>query len=265
MLWANGGRIVTLLVMVDAPIFAQATSFPGTGGGPGHPTMGIFRTWQMNKRAVFLATTVSLVALPGHSFAQGAGIGARVGTLGVGAEAAIGLTDRIVLRGGIGFVPLEPSATFNDIDVTLTLPTLYNAGIDFYLNGAFRIGGGVLFKKEDPTLRATFNSAQDIGGTTFSPTEIEGLKGTIDSSNSAPYVLIGFGKHTADRIGLFLDIGVAFMGDPTVTLNADGGTKANDAATRTALDQEAMDFEGDMRAYLRYWPILSLGLRVGLG
>ncbi len=219
----------------------------------------------MNKCVVILAAAASLAVAPGRSLAQGAGFGARVGTLGIGAEAAIGLTNRIVVRGGVGFVPSDfPSATFNDIDVKLTIPTFYNAGVDFYLNGAFRIGGGVLFKKDEPTLRASFNSPQDIGGTTFTPQEIGTLEGVIDSSNSAPYVLIGFGKHTADRIGLFLDVGVAFMGDPNVTLTSKGGTESDSAAMQSALDQEATDFENDMRAYLRFWPILSLGLRIGL-
>jgi len=219
----------------------------------------------MNKCVVIFATAVSLAVVPGRSLAQGAGLGARVGTLGIGAEAAIGLTDRIVFRGGVGFVPSDfPSATFNNIDVKLTIPTFYNAGVDVYLNGAFRIGGGVLFRKDQPTLKAEFNSPQDIGGTTFTPDEIGRLEGVIDSSNSAPYVLIGFGKHTAERIGLFLDVGVAFMGDPNVTLTSNGGTESSSPAMQSALDKEATDFENDMRAYLRFWPILSLGLRVGL-
>jgi hypothetical protein len=222
----------------------------------------------MNKSALYLAVAAGMAIAPVHALAQGAGVGVRVGTLGAGAELAIGLTNRVVARGGVGFVPsvVEPKATFDNIDVKLTLPTVYNAGIDLYLNGAFRIGGGILFRKKDPRLKADpFTSSQNIGGTTFAPDEIGTLSGVIDSSNDAPYVLIGFGKHTADRVGLFLDVGVAFMGDPNVTLKSEGGSKSNDAATKTALDQEAQSFESDTRAYLRYWPILSLGLRVGLG
>jgi hypothetical protein len=217
----------------------------------------------MNKSALCVAL-VACLGVPAHAIAQGAGVGARVGTLGVGAEAAIGLTDQIVVRGGIGFQPLDPNATFHDIDVKLTLPTRYNVGLDFYLNGAFRIGGGILFKRDDPRVRANFNTSQDIGGTTFTQDEIGTLTGKIVSSGTAPYVLIGFGNHTAPGIGLFLDLGVAFMGDPKVSLTSDG-TLSNDATMRSALDKEATDFENDMRAYLRYWPIMSVGLRIGLG
>jgi hypothetical protein len=62
---------------------------------------------------------------------------------------------------------------------------------------------------------------------------------------------------------LFLDLGVAFTGDPSVTLSAAGGTLSDDPGTISALNQEARDFEADMRGYLKIWPILSLGIRLG--
>ena len=216
-------------------------------------------------KRTFVFLVAAGLAGPLAAAAQGFGIGARVGTLGLGGEAAVELTERIVVRGGLGLTPFEPSATFDDIDVTLTLPTWYNAGVDLYLNGAVRIGGGMLFKADDPELTGTFNQPQDVGGQTFTPAEIGTLKGVIDSSDSVPYVLIGFGRHTSPGVGLFLDLGVAFLGDPEVTLTSEGGTLSNDPTMRSALDQEAQDFEDDMKAYLRYWPILSLGLRIGLG
>jgi hypothetical protein len=78
-------------------------------------------------------------------------------------------------------------------------------------------------------------------------------------------VLIGFGKHTASGIGLSLDVGLAFLGDPDVTLDAQGGAFSDQAQLQEALDQEARNYEDDMRTYLRYWPILNLGLRIGVG
>jgi hypothetical protein len=223
----------------------------------------------MNKCVAYIALAACLVS-PAGTLAQstdlGAGVGARVGTLGVGAEAAIALTKRIVVRGGIGFQPVTPTATFHDINVSLTLPTMYNVGLDFYLNGAFRIGGGILFKKADPEVRGTFSSSQSIGGTSFTPQQIGTLTGVIDSADRAPYVLIGFGNHTAKGVGLFLDLGLAFLGNPTVRLGAIEGTLSDQAdPLKSALAQESVDFENDMRTYLRFWPIMSVGLRIGLG
>lgn len=219
------------------------------------------------KMRPFVLLIAACAAVPPSAGAQSLGIAGRVGTLGLGGEAAIGLTDRLVIRGGLGLTPsmLEPRATFDDLEVDLILPNWYNVGVDLYLNGAMRLGGGVLFKSDDPSLVGEFNAPQDIGGTTFTPDEIGKLEGVIDSSDRVPYVLLGFGKHTAPGIGLFLDLGVAFLGEPDVRLTSSGGTLSNDPTMQNALDQEAEDFEADMRTYLRFWPILSLGLRMGLG
>jgi hypothetical protein len=218
------------------------------------------------KKCVKVLAIAAFAAIPGSAAAQGLGVGVRVGTLGVGGEAAVDLTERLVLRGGVGLSPLEPSATFDDLEVTLTLPTWFNVGLDVYLNGAVRLGAGILFKSDDPELTGEFDAPQDVGGTSFTPQELGTLTGAIDSPDRVPYVLVGFGKHTALGVGLFLDLGVAFLGDPDVRLGASGGSLSDQQEPlRSALEQEAADFESDMRTYLRFWPILSLGLRVGLG
>ena len=122
-----------------------------------------------------------------------------------------------------------------------------------------------MFRSEDPTVRGDFDSPQEIGGTTYTPQELGTLTGVLDAHDRAPYVLIGFGRHTATGSGLFLDLGLAFTGDPRVRLGAEGGTLSPDtnATLRNALDQEAADFEKDMKGYLKLWPILSIVVRLG--
>lgn len=194
------------------------------------------------------------------------GIAARAGTLGIGGEAALALSDRLVLRGGIGLMPFEVTTTFDGIEAELELPgSWYNVGVDLYLNGAMRVGGGFLFRPDDPRLTATPTEPVDIGGRTFTPEEIGVLTGVLGSETRAPYLLVGFGKHTSSGFGLSLDVGVAFTGDPDVTLDAQGGTFSDQAELDARLDQEAQDFEDDMKGYLRFWPIVSLGARLGLG
>ena len=158
-------------------------------------------------------------------------------------------------------------ATLGDLEVTLSLPDWYNAGVDLYLNGAMRLGGGILVKSQDPELSGVFDAPQQIGGRTYTPQEIGTLVGVFDSSDQVPYALIGFGRHTASGIGLFIDLGVAFLGEPDVRLDAEGGTLDPDtnAQFRQALDDEAAEFEADVGTYLKLWPILSLGFRIGLG
>ncbi len=222
------------------------------------------------KKSTLTFATICLLAVPGVAAAQGFGVAARVGTLGAGAEAAMGLSNRLVIRGGIGLLPLKPTANISDIDFTLTLPkTWYNIGLDLYVAGPVRLGVGMLFKPDDPVVDGTIEPGKQvtIGDTTYTAQSEFKLRGILDSKNRAPYVLLGFGKHTASGIGLFLDLGVAFMGDPAaVTLSASGDpTIVNDPAFQTELHKEEASIRNDVGTYLKLWPILNLGVRLGVG
>lgn len=211
-----------------------------------------------------LALLGLLTASPSRVAAQ-LGVGARIGTLGIGGEAALELSDRFVFRGGAGLSKLTASTTFDGVPVVLELPEAwYNLGVDFYLNSALRLGAGVAYKPDDPSIRGDFTGAVDIGGVTLTPAEIGTLTGTIDSDDQAAYVLLGFGKHTDSGIGLFIDVGTVILGSPTVDLQATGGTYPQDELD-LLLREEARAFENDMKTYLRFWPIMSLGLRIGIG
>lgn len=215
--------------------------------------------------AIALCAGATLAPAPAPAAAQ-LGIAVRAGTLGIGGEVALGLSDRLVLRGGMGISTLEVSTSFDQVRVDLELPdSWYNVGLDLYVNSVFRIGGGMLVKADDPRVTGAFDGPVDIGGMTFTPQEIGTLTGRLTSDGKAPYVLIGFGKHTSSGVGLSLDVGAAVTGEPAVTLSAEGGTFSDQAELDARLEQEARDFEDDMKTYLRIWPILSLGLRVGFG
>lgn len=227
----------------------------------------------MKKTVLALAAAAALV-LPGTAQAQ-LGVAGRAGTLGLGGEAALGLGSSLVIRGGLGLMPLEVDATSfwdvgNDVEATLKLPeTWYNIGADLYLGGSFRIGGGMLFKPDDPTVVGTVEGSAsiEIGGRTYTASDVAEVEGRLVSKEQAPYVLIGFGKHTATGIGLFLDLGVAFTGDPTVELEATSGnpTVINSADFQAQLAQERQNLQDDLPTYAKYWPILNIGIRIGLG
>lgn len=91
--------------------------------------------------------------------------------------------------------------------------------------------------------------------------------GTLDSADASPYVLIGFGRHTNTDFGLFLDPGVAFLGEPEVLLEVTEGNPVviNDATFQARLRQEETNVEDEVGTYLPYWPIVSIGLKLGIG
>lgn len=93
-----------------------------------------------------------------------------------------------------------------------------------------------------------------------------GITGKLVSKARAPYVLIGFGKHTSSGIGLFLDLGMVLLGDPDVQLTATGNSSLiNSSDFESRLRTEEQSLENKAGTYLKYWPIVNLGLRVGIG
>lgn len=217
-------------------------------------------------RKVMLLCAAVVAVVPAGVRAQGFGVGARVGLVGIGAEAAVGVASRVAVRGGVGLLPFETTTTIDDITYTLELPrTWYNVGVDFFLGGPFRLGGGVLFKPDDPTLEATPTANVDVGGQTFTPEQIGTLRGTFVSRDRAPYAMVGLGRHTTRGFGLFLDAGVALLGEPEVTLESVGGTFSDQEELNARLAAEADQVERDSGDYLRAWPFLSVGVKLGIG
>lgn len=214
--------------------------------------------------AALVGALACTAAAPAAASAQ-FGIAPRVGTLGLGAEGAIELSDRFVFRGGAGLSKVEISTQFSTVPVKLEFPDAwYNVGLDLYLNSVFRIGGGIAFKPDDPTLRGDYAGPVEIGGVLLTPQEVGSLTGSIDMDDQAVYALIGFGRHTAAETGLFVDFGVVVMGAPQVTLAASGGTYPQDQLDQL-LATESRNFEDDMKPWLEIWPILNIGVRIGIG
>ncbi|MBW2257799.1 MAG: hypothetical protein JRI25_24800 [Deltaproteobacteria bacterium] len=216
------------------------------------------------RKYVLALAALALIAVPTTTAAQ-IGIGGRAGTLGLGAEIGLELSESIVLRGGMGFVPLELNQSFSEMNLTATFPSIISAGIDLFPGGgSFRISGGVLFRPDDIELDGIPIGPVDIGGTTYTVEQVGSIVGTIGSSSEiAPFVTIGWGKHTSSGFGLFLDIGAAYLGDPEVDAQATG-TFAEDDAFNDHLDAEIAEFEDDLGSYLQFYPILSIGIRIGI-
>jgi hypothetical protein len=227
------------------------------------------------KKSLFVLATAALVALPGTASAQGFGIAGRAGTLGVGAEAALGLSDAFVIRGGLGLLPIETDISDlvdvgTNAKVNLTFPkTWVNIGADLYLGGSMRIGGGILFKPDNPEVEGSLTAGGkfEIGGKEYTVSEVAAVKGTLNAKKQVPYFLVGFGKHTKSGIGLFLDVGGAYLGDNALELSATGNPAViNSADFQTRLNQEEKDILEELPVWARkFWPILSIGIKLGIG
>ncbi|MCJ7630173.1 MAG: hypothetical protein MUO50_17505, partial [Longimicrobiales bacterium] len=90
------------------------------------------------------------------------------------------------------------------------------------------------------------------------------LHGSLATKSTAPFVGLGFGNHTQGGFGFFLDLGVAFVGDPDVSMKASGPI-ASVPGFQQDLDKEIQNIEDEGTPYLKYWPIVSLGVKIPIG
>lgn len=199
-------------------------------------------------------------------------LGARAGTVGIGPEAAVRMGP-VGFRGGYGLLPLELDATdFYDIDrvssAKLKLPrNWYTVGADLYLGGFFRLGGGLLYKPGDVSADVTLDPEARItlGEHTYEPGEVGTISGVHRSRTTAAFALVGFGANAPGGFGVSLDLGVAFLGDAQVELEATGSSVVGTADFRRHLDQEQENIADRAATYLKYWPIASVTVRFGFG
>lgn len=234
------------------------------------------RTLQRVRVRVALAGAIGLLVAGGSpaAFAQPVsfGVGARAGTVGIGPEVAVRVGP-LGLRGGYGLLPLELDATdFYDIDrvssAKLKLPRdWYTVGADLHVGGFFRLGGGLLYKPGDVSADVTLDPASRItlGEHTYDPGEIATVKGVHSSRTTAPFASIGFGANAPGGFGVALDLGVAFLGDAQVNLQATGAGVVDTDDFRRHLEQEEAKIADRAATYLKYWPIASVTVRFGFG
>ncbi len=223
--------------------------------------------------AALVLVTASVIVTTSSAAAQSVWLGGRAGTLGVGADISIAASDWLILRGSAGLLGVETDLTTisglaDNRSGILALPKpFYTIGADIEV-GNFRIGTGMLYKGEDPhyAIRLGDGATIVIGEGTYTEPEVTELTATLLSDAWAPYVLVGFGQHTSSGLGLFLDIGVAFLDHPELRMSAAGDASVlRTRGFRADLRAEQRSVREDMGDLVNFWPILSLGVRYGIG
>lgn len=230
----------------------------------------------MTRRAILfliLIVTASPTLMPRAASAMQVTIGGRAGTLGLGAELVVIANEVVSLRAGAGFAGFDADVTTlfgldDNRRGSLAVPrSMYTLGLDFGV-GNFRVGGGVLYKKRNPAYALNLGDGArvDIGGSTYTQPEVTQLTTTLVSKEWAPYALVGLGQPVARGLGLFLDVGVAFLGDGELAMSAAGeGRVLASRRFRRDLSTEQRNLREDAGDLVKYWPILSLGVQFGFG
>ncbi|HZD04573.1 MAG TPA: hypothetical protein VE173_06635, partial [Longimicrobiales bacterium] len=123
-----------------------------------------------------LLVTLCLAASPSPVVAQ-LSIAPRIGTLGLGVDVGLGLAPVATLRGGVGFVPLKPRGTFDEVEYEVTVPGAVTLGLDLHPGGGgFRLSGGVMMQTDDLRIEGTPSSEVEIGDQTYAPEAVGTLR-----------------------------------------------------------------------------------------
>ncbi len=210
--------------------------------------------------AAGFVTALFVLAQPGSAQL---GIAAKAGTTGVGGELSLGLGSRLALRGSATTIPMKPTGTLSEVEYQVNPPTpLFTAGLDLNLLGNLRLFAGVLFGADKLELDGTYNGSVEIGDQTYSGSGT--VTALVERSSTAPFAGIGFGQTVGRGVGVFLDLGAALLGESTVALSATGpATVAADYEANRLKEQQSIQDKVDK--YAKFYPMLNLGIRVGLG
>ena len=191
-------------------------------------------------------------------------IAASAGSHGVGGQIAFGIMPRLSVRGTVGTIPVSPTFTVSDgnnsIEYEAELPTaIFAAGADFNLTSAIRLFGGLLIGADEVSATGPYSGTVTYGNQTYTGNGT--VTASVVTSSVAPYAGIGFGRTVGSGIGLFLDLGGALLGESTVSITATGPIGQANASD---IEAERRKIQEKVDKYAKVYPMLSIGLRVGL-
>lgn len=187
-------------------------------------------------------------------------IGAKAGTLGIGAEATWRPLPYVDFRAGINSFSYEFDSTEAgvDYDADLDLQSFYGTANFRFPFSPFRLTTGVYSNGNEMSLESRPTSTFEIGGNTYAAGQVGQLTGNVDFESFAPYLGIGFDFRVFNTVGLSLDFGALYQDTPRPSLLASGPI-ALDQGFQNDLALELAELEDDLDSFKLY-PVISLGM-----
>ena len=205
----------------------------------------------MKRIAAVAAAFTSVVACgSAHAF----GIGAKVGTTGIGGDVAMSVFPLVDARIGWagGSLSRSYSTSGANYDGKLKLNNL-NALLDFHpLGPTFRLTGGVIFN--DNKYDATGTPSNGLAGS---------YSASVKGNSAAPYLGVGWGRVAGLGVNWYADLGAMFMGSPKATVTANcaaPGAGCTALQNQVAAEQSALQ---DKLNSFKVYPVLSIGFTIG--
>jgi len=206
-----------------------------------------------------------LALLACNTAAADFGVGLKAGTLGLGFEGRWSALPWLDVRLGVNSYEYDDNGSQAGVnyDATFSLDTFYATGNFRFPLSPFRVTAGVVSNGNEFAMVSQDTGAVfiDIGDSTFNTADVGTLQSVTSFSDTAPYVGVGYDFEIFGKVGLNLDFGVLWQGEPEVTLEATGLATAPPAIQTflaTELENERRELEDEMSDF-KAWPVLSLG------
>lgn len=202
---------------------------------------------------------LAIFAAGGASADNDFGIGVKAGTLGLGLEASWQPLPYLELRVGANSYDYDDDGTQAgiDYDATLALESLYATANFHFPISPMRVTAGVYSNGNEFNILNDDLQDKNIGGIVYAGSDIGVLQSTTSFANTAPYLGIGFDFTLLGKVGMNLDLGVLWQGEPDVSLTADGNL-SSDSGFQAALELERQQLEDEVSDF-KAWPVISLG------
>ena len=187
------------------------------------------------------------------------GVGVKAGTLGLGLEASWQPLPYLEVRIGANAFDYsnDGGVAGIDYDQELSLESFYGTANIHFPISPMRVTAGYYSNGNELLLINDQMLDLEIGGVLYPGAGIGTLSSLTTFANGAPYFGIGYDFTIAGKIGMNVDFGVLWQGDPEVTLTADGAL-SGDPGFQAALEAERQELEEDLSDF-KAWPVLQLG------
>ena len=215
----------------------------------------------MNKKLLIVAVGLLIIPLylnEAHAGSSRYALAAKAGTLGLGVEGTIKLSEKFNARVGVNAFSYDTDWDKDDInyDADIQLSTVA-ALIDWHpFGGSFRLTGGAMLNGNEVEADAKLNKSITIGDTIYTPGDVGNLKADIDFNSVAPYLGMGWGNAIGKnkRLTISFELGVLFQGSPEVDLSTDSAL-----VSQSDLQKEEDNLQDEIDKY-EYYPVAALSL-----
>ncbi len=213
-----------------------------------------------------LGLTAFLGSVQAGSASESLGLGAKIGTMGAGAENSVALIPNTRLRSGFNFLRYSFDSTISDINYDFdtefnSIPILFDI---HPFGGAFFLSGGVFLNNNNVGVQGSVSAQsldpeyQQYG---FLADQIS-ISGDVEFLPVAPYAGLGWRTNSNESgWGFEAELGVLFQGAPDVTgLRVNAPVDINGAAeVQEFLAEQTREIEDEL-SWFQYYPVASIML-----